>query len=119
MLFCPATEVNEVWEIVAKATAHNELGIAAKVAPRSPLEDPRKDRLLCVYTADFTDRADVGRVLQKLRELKLVEARGRPIYYKPGKFPLLPRRHVLRPLTDTHSKMHSHILASRMAMRGG
>ncbi|KAL7803818.1 DUF1917 domain-containing protein [Trichoderma aethiopicum] len=86
MLFCPATEVNEVWEIVAKATANNELGIAAKVAPRSPLEDPRKDRLLCVYTADFADKADVGRVLQKLRELKLVEARGRPIYYKPDAF---------------------------------
>ncbi|KAH0493287.1 hypothetical protein TgHK011_008199 [Trichoderma gracile] len=86
MLFCPTTEVNEVWEIVAKATANNELGIAAKVAPRSPLEDFRKDRLLCVYTADFTDKADVGRVLQKLRELKLVEARGRPIYYKPDAF---------------------------------
>lgn len=75
-----------MWEIVAKATANNELGIAAKVAPRSPLEDPRKDRILCIYTADFADKADVGRVLQKMRELKLVEARGRPIYYKPGKF---------------------------------
>lgn len=75
-----------MWEIVAKATANNELGIAAKVAPRSPLEDPRKDRILCIYTTDFGDKADVGRVLQKMRELKLVEARGRPIYYKPGKF---------------------------------
>ncbi|UKZ49563.1 hypothetical protein TrVGV298_003810 [Trichoderma virens] len=85
LLFCPASDVNEMWEIVAKATANNELGIAAKVAPRSPLEDPRKDRILCIYTADFADKADVGRVLQKMRELKLVEARGRPIYYKPGK----------------------------------
>ncbi|KAL6870251.1 DUF1917 domain-containing protein [Trichoderma novae-zelandiae] len=93
MLFCPATEVNEVWEIVAKATANNELGIAAKVAPRSPLEDPRKDRLLCIYTADFADKADVGRVLQKLRELKLVEARGRPIYYKPDAFTYLGISH--------------------------
>ncbi|KAL7932416.1 DUF1917 domain-containing protein [Trichoderma chlorosporum] len=86
LLFCPASEVNEMWEIVAKATANNELGIAAKVAPRSPLEDPRKDRILCIYTADFADKADVGRVLQKMRELKLVEARGRPIYYKPDAF---------------------------------
>lgn len=84
MLFCPSAEVNEVWEIVAKATANNELGIAAKVAPRSPIEDPRKDRLICVYTADFKDLNDVGRVLRKLRELRLVEARGCPIYYKPG-----------------------------------
>ena len=85
MLFCPPAEVNEVWEIVAKATANNELGIAAKVAPKPEEEDPRRDRLICVYTSDFKDKADVGRVLQKLRELRLVEARGRPIYYKPGK----------------------------------
>ncbi|KAK7414145.1 hypothetical protein QQX98_007007 [Neonectria punicea] len=83
MLFCPPAEVDDVWEIVAKATAKNELGIAAKVAPRPANDDPRKDRIVCVYTSDFGDRADVGRVLQKLRELRLVEARGRPIYYKP------------------------------------
>lgn len=85
MLFCSPAEVNDVWETIAKATANNELGIAAKVLPRTPLENSRKDRLICVYTSDFEDKADVGRVLQKLRELKLVESRGRPIYYKPGK----------------------------------
>ncbi|KAF4453573.1 hypothetical protein F53441_3819 [Fusarium austroafricanum] len=84
MLFRPPAEVNDVWEIVAKATANNELGIAAKVAPRPVEEDYRKDRLICVYTADFANRADVGRVLQKLRELGLVETRERAIYYKPG-----------------------------------
>ncbi|KAH7015126.1 hypothetical protein EDB80DRAFT_327007 [Ilyonectria destructans] len=89
MLFCAPAEVNDVWEIVAKATAKNELGIAAKVLPRPVLEDPRKDRLICVYTSDFKDKADVARVLQKLRELKLVEARGRPIYYKPDIFTYL------------------------------
>lgn len=84
LLFCPPTEVDEAWALVAKATAANELGIAAKVAPRSPLDDARRDRLICVYTADFQDRADVGRVLQRLRRLRLVEARSRAIYYKPG-----------------------------------
>lgn len=92
MLFCTAQEVNTVWEVVAKATAENELGIAAKVAPRPEVEDPRKDRLICVYTADFKDRVDVDRVLQKLRALKLVEARGRPIYYKPGEITCLLER---------------------------
>ena len=57
---------------MAKATASNQLGIAAKVAPRSQVDDPRKDRIVCVYTADFADKKDVGRVLQKLRELRLV-----------------------------------------------
>ncbi|KAL6356905.1 hypothetical protein LRP88_10518 [Fusarium phalaenopsidis] len=86
MLFCPPAEVNDVWDIVAKATANNELGIAAKVAPKPVDEDSRRDRLICVYTTDFADKADVGRVLQKLRELRLVEARGRPIYYKPDAY---------------------------------
>ena len=84
MIFCPPAEVNEVWEIVARATARNELGIAAKVAPKPDDEDPRKDRLICIYTTDFRDMDDVGRVLRKLRELRLVEAKGRLIYYKPG-----------------------------------
>lgn len=85
MLFCSPRDVNEIWRIVAKATAKNELGIAAKVAPKPEGEDSRRDRLVCIYTTDFKDKADVGRVLQKLRELRLVESRGHPIYYKPGK----------------------------------
>ena len=84
MLFCPPGEVDAIWDIVAKATADNELGIAAKVAPQPQVGDVRRDRLMCVYTADFSDTANVYKVLQKLRELRLVEARGRGIYYKPG-----------------------------------
>jgi len=91
MLFCQPKDVDEVWRVVARATANNELGIAAKVAPWNSYNDPtgRKDRLVCVYTADFSDKADVTRVLQKLRELKLIEAMGRPIYYKPDAFTYL------------------------------
>ena len=83
-MFCPPAEVNETWATLAHATANNELGIAAKVAPRPQSDDPRRDRLICVYTADFHDKADVGRVLQRLRELRLVESKGRVLYYKPG-----------------------------------
>ncbi|CAG9943858.1 unnamed protein product [Clonostachys rosea f. rosea IK726] len=86
MIFCTTQEVDEVWEIVARATAANQLGIAAKVAPKPVEEIIRKDRLICVYTSDFKDKADVGRVLKKLRELKLVEAKGRAVYYKPDAF---------------------------------
>ncbi|GAO15837.1 hypothetical protein UVI_02021000 [Ustilaginoidea virens] len=83
MLFHPAVAVNEVWELVARATANNELGVAAKVAPRAPFDDVRSDRLVCIYTADFMDRCDVGRVLKRLRELKLAGSDQRRIYYKP------------------------------------
>lgn len=83
MLFIEQTDVNAVWSAVAKATAKNELGIAAKVAPDEG--DTRKHRLICIYTEDFTDMKDVARVLSKLKDLGVFEARGKPIYYKCGK----------------------------------
>ncbi|KAI1495654.1 hypothetical protein F5X99DRAFT_402771 [Biscogniauxia marginata] len=81
MIFCNTLQVNEVWEIIAKATANNELGIGAKVAPRSGT-DMRTERLICVYTADFSDTKDVKRVAERLKQLGLI--RGKPLYYKPG-----------------------------------
>ena len=84
MIFCSPEEVNEVWMIVARATANNDLGVAAKVAPSDGFDD-RKQRLLCIYTKDFTDLEDVTRVVEKLKDLGLVEAAGKPIYYKCGK----------------------------------
>ncbi|KAI1349255.1 hypothetical protein F5Y01DRAFT_189880 [Xylaria sp. FL0043] len=86
MLFCPAFEVNEVWEIVAKATANNELGIAAKVATKANA-DRRTERLICVYTDDFSNKEKVTRVASKLKQLGLV--RGRPLYYKPDAYTYL------------------------------
>ncbi|EEY23609.1 conserved hypothetical protein [Verticillium alfalfae VaMs.102] len=85
MLFCDPEVVNEVWGLVAKATANNELGIAAKVAPRSD-DTGRKERLICVYTADFRDMADVTRVLRGLQDLGVVETMKKAIYYKPDAF---------------------------------
>jgi len=84
MIFCTPEEVNAVWSIIARATATNDLGIAAKVAPDSG--DSRKSRLICIYTKDFTDIKDVSRVAHKLKDLGLVESRGRGIFYKCGKF---------------------------------
>ncbi|KAI5854085.1 DUF1917-domain-containing protein [Durotheca rogersii] len=88
MLFCSAFQVNEVWGIIANATANNELGIAAKAALRST-DDPRTYQLICVYTADFSDAKDVKRVAEKLKQLGLVQPRGRPLYYKPDVYTYL------------------------------
>lgn len=79
MLFCSVNTVDEIWGTVAKATANNELGIAAKVATRRD-DDYREERLICVYTADFADSADVERVAAKLKQLGLVPPRGKPLY---------------------------------------
>ena len=84
MIFCPPEEVNDVWAVVARATVDNDLGIAAKVALDNG-EDQRP-RLMCIYTKDFSDRADVTRVVQKLKELGLIETRGSKIYYKCGMY---------------------------------
>ncbi|PQK10674.1 hypothetical protein BB8028_0002g09930 [Beauveria bassiana] len=89
MIFCDVLDVNEVWELVAKATASNELGIAAKVAPRPEQGDPRKERLICVYTKDFMDKVDIGRVVQRLKELGLADGKSKRIYYKPDVFTYL------------------------------
>ncbi|WYZ34347.1 hypothetical protein EsH8_I_000623 [Colletotrichum jinshuiense] len=88
MLFCQPKDVDRVWGVISRATANNELGIAAKVSPWNSRDDPtgRKDRIVCVYTSDFSDITDVTRVLRRLRELRVVEATGRPIYYKPDAF---------------------------------
>lgn len=75
-----------MWAVVARYTAANELGICAKVAPAPQYEDIRKERLLCVYTKDFADVKDVSRVAQKMKDLGLIDMRGRGIYYKAGKW---------------------------------
>ncbi|KAJ1325583.1 DUF1917 domain-containing protein [Microdochium nivale] len=88
MLFCTVSDVNTVWEIVAKATVNNELGIAAKVAPKSTT-DFRAERIICVYTADFSNTQDVKRVATSLHRLGLIPPMGRPIYYKPDAYTYL------------------------------
>lgn len=85
MLFIEPAYVNDVWATVARATVKNELGIAAKVAPREE-RGSKKERLICIYTYDFSDKDDVGRVLARLKQLDLVRTGpGRKlIYYKAG-----------------------------------
>jgi len=106
MLFVEPTSVNEVWARVAQATARNELGIAAKVAPREERGSPR-ERVVCIYTYDFRDRDDVARVLHRLRQLELVRDRaaGKPIYYKAGGCLLAFSPHSLFRFSP-HSQVH-------------
>lgn len=87
MIFAATDEVNAKWRIIAKATAQNELGTVAKVAPDDGVA--RKERLICIYTYDFTDVGDVTRVAKKLKELQLIDSRGRGIFYKCGRYCLI------------------------------
>lgn len=107
MLFIPPAQIDAVWSLIVHATCQNELGIAAKVAPRpSPLETVHdRERLICVYTYDFSDKEDVARVLVRLKELDLVKSSGgKPIYYKTGKSKFASPVVVLHKHTRTHTR---------------
>ncbi|EPE34375.1 eIF4e-like protein [Glarea lozoyensis ATCC 20868] len=79
MLFVPPESVNEIWSTIALATANNELGTAAKVAPYA--DDDRKERVICIYTRDFRDREDVARVVRRMRSLGVVDV-SKVVWYK-------------------------------------
>lgn len=90
MLFPSPADVDRCWGLVAEGTANRELGSAAKVAPD---DDSGRARLICVYTKDFSDRADVKRVAERLKAMGLLRKKGlglgdedRGIYYKADAF---------------------------------
>jgi hypothetical protein len=87
MLFPKIDDVPRYWYKVAEATSDNRLGISAKIS--TGLDDDRKERLICVYTKDFSDVDDVRRVLQALVDIDLVSEDGRGIYYKCDAYTLL------------------------------
>jgi hypothetical protein len=80
MLFPLPEDLPRTWRLVAEATAAGKLGSMAKVASGPNYLNPKPERLICVYTYDFSDTADVRRVLDGLLTLEGVPERG--IYYK-------------------------------------
>ena len=91
MLFPSPEQVNRCWSLVAHGTANGELGFAAKVATDSGSEAAR---LICIYTEDFGDKADVKRVLERLLGMGLVNRNGAitegwAIYYKADAYTYL------------------------------
>lgn len=81
MFFPQPEDLPRVWRLVAEATAEGKLGPCTKVGTYEP-ENVKKGTLICVYTYDFNDQADVKRVLLELEELGLIARDARPAYYK-------------------------------------
>jgi hypothetical protein len=71
MLFTNPAEHDDVWTKIREATVAGGLGCAAKAATAkgNPLQDDSQALLTCVYTYDYEDLEDVGRVLVALRNL--------------------------------------------------
>jgi Domain of unknown function (DUF1917) len=85
MLFPLPHDVDAVWKQIAQGTLEGRLGCAAKVATDDG-NDAKPERLICIYTEDFSDKDDIMRVLRELKRLGLVrEGQDKfkgVIYYK-------------------------------------
>lgn len=71
LVFAPWAQLDDLWPVVREATREGQLGSASKVSTRRPnpnAVDPAKG-VICVYTYDHEDEADVRRVRDVLREL--------------------------------------------------
>lgn len=79
MLFPDASDLARDWRVVATATADGNLGPVCKVGTHDPTNP---STLICIYTYDFSDLEDVRNVLNKIVDLGLCHADGKPLYYK-------------------------------------
>lgn len=83
MLFPAVQDVDSIWRTVVEATVEGRLGPMAKVATQGG-DFEEKERLICIYTKDFSDREDVLRVLTELVTLGLVrdDKGAKGVWYK-------------------------------------
>ncbi len=71
MIFVPRARIDDLWATIRKATEEGYLGDHAKVSTARPnpnSADPSK-HVICVYTDDAEDEADIREVRQALRDL--------------------------------------------------
>jgi hypothetical protein len=78
LVFMPKAEVDEVWARIVAALDAGELGDVAKVstARPSPYASHPDEEVVCVYTYDGDDEADVWRVREALRRLGFTQPLG-------------------------------------------
>ena len=80
MLFPHEDDASGVWKRVVGAVIEGKLGTAAKIATDS--DGGKGTRLICIYTKDFSDEADVKRVVLQLQKMDLLPKNGYSIHYK-------------------------------------
>jgi hypothetical protein len=82
MLFFGPENVDRYWEIIASETALGNLGCSAKVSPAKDLHLQDQGgpggggALCCVYVKDFSNRAEVKRVLTTLQSKHKLYVKG-------------------------------------------
>ena len=71
MIFVDESEIDTWWTTIKEATQNGRLGDASKVStarPNPSASNPNQ-RVMIVYTYDWTDEMDVMRVREELRKL--------------------------------------------------
>lgn len=79
MVFPLAEEADDAWHAVATAVALDDLTYQAKI---STVDPSKRDHVVCVYTNDYLDVADVEGVKNRLQQV-LPALRNRRLLYKP------------------------------------
>ncbi|MEM3565192.1 MAG: DUF1917 domain-containing protein [Candidatus Jordarchaeaceae archaeon] len=71
LIFVNPEDVDEVWAKIKDAVEEGKLGDSAKVATGkpNPLAGGSRQKVICVYTYDWTDEKDVKRIREELRKL--------------------------------------------------
>ena len=71
LIFVPLSEIDDMWVKIMRATEEGKLGGSSKVATAKPNPNARNlnTKVICVYTYDWTDKDDVRRVREELRQL--------------------------------------------------
>lgn len=67
LLFISRERIDEIWGEIKSAVEDGKLGPTAKIGISSGVFF-----LVCIYTDDFTDRADITRILNQLIDMKLI-----------------------------------------------
>ena len=70
LIWIQNSAIDATWQRIKIETEAGRLGISAKVSTAAP--NPRGNagtHVICVYTYDYEDKADVDRVRQLLREM--------------------------------------------------
>lgn len=71
LIFVPVENLDGTWEKIRIATESGDLGASSKVATAKPNQNAvmQSQKVICVYTYDWTDRQDVMRIRDQLRQL--------------------------------------------------
>lgn len=76
----PNAEIDAKWKVVKEATLNGKLGKESKVSTMkiNPIAKNLDEKVICVYTYDWTDKQDVFRIRGELKILGF----NSPIFYK-------------------------------------